>query len=114
MMKNRGRKCDNRRHSAETTDKKIERHFPCPERRFNHRLSVIPGFPRNGSAGNIDAAAGHDALLPRFLAQLFQSLLVRHVIIWGADASSVLASASTGRELGFLLIPQTPNWVGKM
>ena len=49
--------------------------MPRPDRWFDHGLTIVTGFVRNRTAGNIDAFARNDALLPRLLAQLFESLL---------------------------------------
>src|ERR1039457_4241782 len=65
---------NHRRHAAETADEKINRNLPGPDRRFDHRLTVVTRLARNRSAGNIDTFAWNYAVLPRLLAQLFESL----------------------------------------
>ena len=65
--------------------------MPSPDRWFDHGLTVVTGFVWNRTAGNIDAFARNDALLPRLLAQLFESVfgwrIARHEK--NANATSV-------------------------
>ena len=82
MMKNRGGERDDRRHSRETANEKVNRNFPCPDRRFNNWLTVVTGsatgrtrrgeLARNRPTCNIDTAPGNDAVFPGLLAQLFE------------------------------------------
>src|SRR5207253_1221297 len=74
MMKNHRAACDHGGHSGHSTEEKIKRNFPCPHRRFDHGLAIISWLARNWAARNIDTAIGNDSFLPRFLAQLFESL----------------------------------------
>src|SRR5947209_19990826 len=98
MMKDSGATCDYGRHSGHSTEEKIKRNFPRPDRRFHHGLAVVAGFARNRAAGNIDTTTRNHAFLPRFLAETLEAFLglrlVRHAIFRGAHASSVLAMAS--------------------
>jgi hypothetical protein len=79
MVKDNGTACDHRGHPRNPTEKKVERNLPSPNRRFDHRLTVVTWFSRNWTACNIDTAAGHDAFSPSFLAQLFESLFRRRI-----------------------------------
>src|SRR5439155_22392493 len=63
-----------RAHPREHAQEKIGRTCPRPIRRLDYGLTVVTGFARNWAARNIDTFAGNDALLPRLLAQLFESL----------------------------------------
>src|ERR1700730_6293485 len=63
-----------RGHSCDSAEKEIERDSPCPHRRFHHGLTVVTGLPRNRTTDNIDTPARNYTFLPRFLAQLFESL----------------------------------------
>src|SRR6516164_7482579 len=74
MMKNSGATCDYGRHSGHSTEEKIKRDFPRPDRRFHHGLTVVTGFARNRATGEVHAFARNDALLPRLLTQFFESL----------------------------------------
>src|SRR5207237_5082129 len=74
MMKQNSGACDHGRHSRQTADEKINGNFPCPNRRFDHGLTVVTWFARNRATSNVHAFARNDALLPRLLAQFFQSL----------------------------------------
>src|SRR5947199_10593716 len=74
MVKNDCPACDNRRHPGDSAHEEVERNFPRPNRRSDHGLTVVTGLARNWATGNIDTFAGNDALLPRLLAQLFESL----------------------------------------
>src|SRR5205085_11266439 len=74
MMKDDRSACDYRRHSGHTAEEKVERNFPCPDWRFDHRLAVVTGFARNRAAGDVDTFAGNDAILPCLLAQFFEPL----------------------------------------
>ena len=74
MMKDSGATCDYGRHSGHSTEEKIKRDFPRPDRRFHHGLTVVAGFARNRATGNVHAFAGNDALLPRLLAQFVEAL----------------------------------------
>src|SRR6266550_4104533 len=74
MVKDNGAACDHRGHPGHSTEKKVERNFPCPDRRFDHGLTVVTGLARNRATGNIDTFARNDAVLPRLLAQLVESL----------------------------------------
>src|SRR6476660_8164175 len=65
---------DDRGHPSDSAHEKINRNLPCPDRRFHHGLTVVTGFARNRATGNVHAFARNDALLPRLLAQLFESL----------------------------------------
>src|SRR5260370_8106 len=62
------------RHSGHSDEKKVERNLPRPDRRFDHGLAIVTRLSRNRAAGNIDAFAWNNALLPRLLAQFFESL----------------------------------------
>ena len=81
VKKNRTTRNDGR-HPGHPAEEKVERHLPCPHRRFHHRLTIISWFARNRTAGNINAFARDDAILPCLLAQLFEPLFrlrpVRH------------------------------------
>ena len=74
MVKDNGAACDHRRHPGNSAEEKVKRNFPGPDRRFDHGLTVVTGFARNRATGNVDAFARNDALLPRLLAQFFESL----------------------------------------
>ena len=74
MVKNDRAAGNHRRHPGDSAKEKVERNFPRPDRRFNHGLAVVTGFSRNRAAGNIDAFARDDAVLPRLLAQFFEPL----------------------------------------
>src|SRR5205807_7162700 len=74
LMKQDRAESDHCRHTADSAKEKVERNFPRPDRRFNHRLAVIAGFSRYRPTDNVDAATGDDSLLPGFLAQLFKPL----------------------------------------
>jgi hypothetical protein len=74
MVKYRRSQRDHRRHSAQTADEKVNRDFPRPHRRFDHRLTVVTRFSRNWTAGNVNTASGDDTVLPRLLAQFFEAL----------------------------------------
>src|SRR6266566_6342076 len=91
MMKDNGAACDHRGHPGHSTEKKVERNFPGPDRRFDHGLAVVAGLARNRPAGNIDAFARNNALFPSLLAQFFESLfgwrIARHEK--NANATSV-------------------------
>src|SRR5437899_4063450 len=73
MMKDSGATCDYGRHSGHSTEEKIKRDFPRPDRRFHHGLTVVTRFARNRATGNVHAFTRNDALLPRLLAQFLQS-----------------------------------------
>src|SRR5438270_8264346 len=75
MVKEDGAGCDHRRHPGDSAEKKVERNLPRPDWWFDHGLTIVTGSVRNRTAGNIDAFARNDALFPRLLAQLFESLL---------------------------------------
>src|SRR5437588_4514765 len=66
--------CDYGRHSGHAAEEKVERNLPRPNRRFDYCLTVVTGLSRNRAAGNIDTFAWNNALLPRLLAQFFESL----------------------------------------
>jgi hypothetical protein len=70
MMKDSGATCDYGGHSRHSTEEKIKRDFPRPDRRFQHGLTVVTGFPRNRATGDVHAFAHNDALLPGFFPQL--------------------------------------------
>jgi hypothetical protein len=74
MMKQDRCERDHRRHPGNSAKEKVERNFPCPDRRFDHGLTVVTWFTRNRAARNIDAASSYDAFSPSFLAQLFEPL----------------------------------------
>ena len=74
MMKQERAERDHCRHPADSAKEKVERNFPCPDRRFHHRLTVVTGFSRNRPTDNVDAATGNNSFLPGFLAQLFEPL----------------------------------------
>src|SRR5437016_13739589 len=74
MMKDDRSARDYGRHSGHSTEEKIKRNFPRPDRRFDDRLTVVTGLARNRATGNVHAFARNDALLPSLLAQFFQSL----------------------------------------
>jgi hypothetical protein len=74
MVKNDRAARGRRGHSCDSSEKEIERNLPRPHRRFHHGLTVVTTLPRNGTTDNIDTTTGNDSLLPRFLAQLFESL----------------------------------------
>src|SRR6266404_6003239 len=74
MVKDNGAACDHRGHPGHSTEKKVERNFPSPDRRFDNGLAVVAGLAGNRPAGNINTFARNDALLPRLLAQLVKSL----------------------------------------
>src|SRR5438105_7639942 len=74
MMKQNSGACDHGRHSRQTAGEKINGNFPCPNRRFDHRLPVVTGLAWNRAACNIDTLARYDSVLPRLLPQLFESL----------------------------------------
>src|SRR5882762_7234994 len=74
MVINNGSARDYRGHSGDSTEKKVERNLPRPDRRSDDRLTVVTGFVRNRATGNVHAFAWNDALLPGLLAQFFQSL----------------------------------------
>src|SRR4026209_2227651 len=69
---------DHCRHPADPAKEKVERDLPGPDRWFHYRLSVVTRFPRDGSNDNVNAAAGDNAFLPGFLAELFEALFGRH------------------------------------
>ena len=73
MKQDRGER-DHRRHPADSAKEKVERNFPCPHRRFDHRLPIVTGFSWNWTADHIYSATGHNTFLPRFLPQLFKPL----------------------------------------
>src|SRR5204863_5282954 len=73
MMKDSGATCDYGRHSGHSTEEKIKRNFPGPDRRFHHGLTVVTGFARNRATGNVHAFIRNDAILPRLLAQFLQA-----------------------------------------
>src|SRR5882724_4139363 len=96
MMKDNGADCDYGRHSGHPTEEKIKRNFPRPNRRFDHGLTVVTGFARNRATGDVHAFARNDALLPRLLAQFFESLFVSSLVCHtqrGARASCPLCPA---------------------
>src|SRR5205807_9001301 len=73
--------CDYGRHSGHAAEEKVERNLPRPNRRFDYCLTVVTRLSRNRAAGNIDTLPRNDALLPRLLAQFFESLFgwrIRH------------------------------------
>src|SRR4029077_17501312 len=94
MVKDNRAACDYGRHSGHSTEEKIKRNFPGPDRRFHDGLTVVTGFARNRATGNVHPFARNDALLPRLLAQLFESLLVRHNRLRSASASLAALCAS--------------------
>jgi hypothetical protein len=73
-VKNDSGACDHRGHPADSAKEKVERNFPCPNRRFDYGLAIVTGFAWNRAASNIDTLAWNDALPPRLLAQLFETL----------------------------------------
>src|SRR5206468_9246251 len=73
MMKDDRSARDYGRHSGHSTEEKIKRNFPRPDRRFDHGLTVVTGLPRNRPTGNVDAFAGNDALLPCLFAHFLQA-----------------------------------------
>src|SRR6266446_1424281 len=74
MVINNGSARDYRRHSGDSAHEKVNRNLPRPDRRFDHGLTVVAGFARNRATGNVHTFVRDDALLPRLLAQLFESL----------------------------------------
>src|SRR5882724_11704042 len=96
-MKDNIAACDFGLHSGHSTEEKIKRNFPGPDRRFHHGLTVVTGFARNRATGNVHAFARNDALLPSFLAETLETFLglrfVRHAIFRGAHAPRVPFSA---------------------
>src|SRR6266550_2530604 len=71
---NNGSARDYRGHSGDSTEKKVERNLPRPDRRFDNGLPVVTRFAGNRAPGNIHAFVRNDALFPRLLAQFFESL----------------------------------------
>ena len=65
MVKDNGAACDHRRHPGNSAEEKVERNLPGPNRRFDHRLTVVTGFSRNRTAGNIDTCDRPRRLLPK-------------------------------------------------
>ena len=81
MIKDDRAACDHRGHPGDSTEEKVERNFPRPNRRFDYGLAVVTGFARNWAAGHIDTFARNDPILPCLLAQFFESLFgwrIRH------------------------------------
>src|SRR5882724_12909512 len=74
MVINNGSARDYRGHSGDSTEKKVERNLPRPDRRFDNGLTVVTRFAGNRATGNVYPFARNDALLPRLLSQLFESL----------------------------------------
>src|SRR5438094_2940980 len=74
MMKDDRAAGNYRGHSSDSTEEKIKRNFPRPDRRLDHGLTVVTGFARNRTTGNVHALARNDSTFPRLLAQFFQSL----------------------------------------
>src|SRR5437016_3874743 len=74
MLKDDRSARDYRGHPGDSPHEKINRNLPRPDRGFDDRLTVVTGFARNRATGNVHAFARNDALLPRLLAQFFQSL----------------------------------------
>jgi hypothetical protein len=74
MMKDDGATCNYGRHPRHSTEEKIKRDFPRPDRRFHHGLTVVAGFARNRAPGDVHACARNDTLLPRLFAQFVESL----------------------------------------
>src|SRR6267378_3298568 len=74
MMTDNRSACDYGRHSGHSAEEKVERNLPRPNRRFDDGLAIVTRLSRNRAAGNIDAFAWNNALLPRLLAQFFESL----------------------------------------
>src|SRR6476619_491237 len=74
MMKDDRSARDSEGHASDSPAEKVQRDFPGPDRRFHHCLTVVTGFARNRATGNVHDFVGNDALLPRLLAQLFESL----------------------------------------
>src|SRR5437762_365101 len=68
IMKQDRAERDHRRQPADATKEKVERNLPSPDRRFHHRLPIIPGLRRYWAADHIHTATGNHTLLPRFLA----------------------------------------------
>ena len=73
-MKDNCPTCDYGGHPRHSTEEKINRDFPRPDRRFHHGLTVVAGFARNRATGDVHAFASNDTLLPRLLAQFVESL----------------------------------------
>src|ERR1700730_14981005 len=87
MMKENGTGCDHGGHSGDSTEEKVKWNFPGPNRRLHYRLTVVTRFSRNRTTGNVDPFAGNNAILPRLLAQLFESFFGCHEK--NANANSV-------------------------
>ena len=77
MMKENGAARDHGDIPAMPAEEKVERNFPGPDRRFHDRLAVVAGFARNRPAGNIDAFARNDAVLPRLSRAVLRVVFVR-------------------------------------
>jgi hypothetical protein len=73
MKQDRGER-DHGRHPGNSAKEKVERNFPRPDRRFEHRLAVVAWFARDRAAGDIDTLARNYTFFPCLLAQLFKSL----------------------------------------
>src|SRR4029077_12964624 len=73
---------DERRHASRAADKKVERYFPGPDRRFHDRFAVVADGERDWSTRYIDAAAGDTVLrlLPHGVETIFEipGAFVRH------------------------------------
>src|SRR5437660_11733458 len=74
MMKDDRSARDYCRHPGDSAHEKVNRNFPRPDRRFDHGLAVVTRFARDRATGNIDTAASNYTVLPRLLAQFFESL----------------------------------------
>src|ERR1700722_15957353 len=74
MVKETGTACNHGGHAGQSTEEKVQRNFPRPDRWPNDWFSVVTGLGRNWPPGNIDAVACDHAFFPRFFAQFFEAL----------------------------------------
>src|ERR1043166_3617440 len=76
-MKQRRSRRDNRGHASGSANEKIDRDFPGPDRRLDHRLAIIAGLSWNRTANNVYPVARDDPFGCCLMPQLTQSLLAR-------------------------------------
>src|SRR5436309_13896612 len=100
LMKDYSDQCDDRSHPGKSAHEKVKRNFPCPYGRFNDRLAVVTGPAWDWSAGDVHATAFDGSFLPSLLAQLIETLFVRHTSVAASAArgGSVCENVLRGRE----------------
>src|SRR5439155_19538089 len=79
MVKNKGTACNHRGHPGNSTEEKVDRNFPGPNRRIDHGLAVVAGLARNRATRNIETAPGDHTFFPRLPSQILQSPFGRQI-----------------------------------